>query len=394
MLKIDGFKPSVIDFENSITEPEASTTNEMLSSAENTTEPQNSSVMFDSLQSSYMSANLNSMLAAAPVADKLNYENLSADQKRILENSQLVVVNGTEKKVVTGKQLFDHLKQTDKKALENFIKLTNTLDSEKFTLKENGKTRTALQSIETITNFGKDTITARTTNNQRIAFDDGLNRATVFDYNRLKADEKRVLENSKLTVEVNGEKQVLSGKALFDHLADKNPKALLGFLNISAKLDSAVYTFNVEGSKKTALSYIKSVDFVDQDRFHAVVDPKLKTIIASDTRFSKAPGHGSEFPDSWKENEVAEAGGQTSFSKDGTRVDADIDQFNIKKKGGGFAKIGSVIGHTGEFLIPGKTDPYKINNILVNDQNISVSSDIYDISKPKEAEKFTQSLGE
>ena len=107
-------------------------------------------------------------------------------------------------------------------------------------------------------------------------------------------------------------------------------------------------------------------------------------------KFSKVAGHGDKFPDSWKQKDTIRAGGQLCFSLDGTRLEADVDMFNIAKGGiNPFKRLAGIFGHFGEVLMPGKTDPYKVHNLLVK-QKSAPSGVILDISKDSKAlEKLT-----
>ncbi|MBK6723643.1 MAG: hypothetical protein IPG58_10360 [Acidobacteria bacterium] len=99
----------------------------------------------------------------------------------------------------------------------------------------------------------------------------GLTPEPAFDWNKLSADERRILENSEFTVKQmigeNLEPIKLTGEALFDHLAANNPAALAGFLNQTAQLASI--TFNVDGGSRSALSFVDSVVGIAPDRIYA-----------------------------------------------------------------------------------------------------------------------------
>ncbi|MBK6587771.1 MAG: hypothetical protein IPG22_05575 [Acidobacteria bacterium] len=131
----------------------------------------------------------------------------------------------------------------------------------------------------------------------------GLTPEPAFDWNKLSADERRILENSEFTVKQmigeNLEPIKLTGEALFDHLAANNPAALAGFLNQTAQLASI--TFNVDGGSRSALSFVDSVVGIAPDRIYATVGSELRTLVSKDPRFSRAPGHEG-YDDSWKDN--------------------------------------------------------------------------------------------
>jgi RHS repeat-associated protein len=205
----------------------------------------------------------------------------------------------------------------------------------------------------------------------RLVDPDGLTPQPIFDYNKLNDDEKRILNNSKVKVG----NETLSGEKLFDKLASTKDgqKALAGFLNLTAKLASI--SFNVGGQTRTALSFVQSVSSIQQDRIYATVDTQLKTLVSSDVRFSKQPGHQGH-PDSFKEIGPVRGQLQLSFDKAGGDVDADIDLYNIAiKTKNPFKKAEGIGGHTGEVLTNkitgGKTDPYKVYGILTR-QGINV----------------------
>jgi RHS repeat-associated protein len=213
----------------------------------------------------------------------------------------------------------------------------------------------------------------------RLVDPEGLNPEPVFDWNKLNADERRILENSRLLIlpaggAEAGTSQVISGRELFDHLAQNNPDALAGFLNQTAQLNAI--TFDVNGQTRTALSFVQSVESFAPDRIIANTDPQLKTLISTDKRFTKVQGHKGH-PDSWKDNRPLKGNVQLSFSTNGKSADIDTDLGNIAVKSGWniFKKVAGIIIHTGEVIQnrgPAVTDPYTVYNILI-DRKIKVS---------------------
>jgi len=188
---------------------------------------------------------------------------------------------------------------------------------------------------------------------------DSLDRMTWFSYDRLTPDEKRILDKSKIEGCLGKDGKPLTGPALFADLATKNPRALLAFTNLCARLRSPSFVFPFKGETRSALQFIGGLTYQECDRFRAECDPSLATLVGISKRFSKAPGHGEHFPNSFKQNDVTSGGGQFCFSPNGTAVEFDIDMYNISAKNP-FKKIAGALGHAAEVLTPGKTDPFKV----------------------------------
>ncbi len=221
---------------------------------------------------------------------------------------------------------------------------------------------------------------------------DGMKRAAIYRYSKLTPDERQILEASSQEISTPEGKKVISGKELFAYLATRDPDSLQGFLNVCAKLRSPAYTFEVDGKPRTALSYVMNVVDFSRDRFRAESDPLLKKLMDADRKFSKVSGHGERFPDSWKQKDAVRGGGQISFSPDGTKIDADVDMFNIVRGGKNpFKRIAGIFGHIGEVLMPGKTDPYKVHNLLVR-QKSAPSGIILDL--PKDSKSLEKLISE
>lgn len=209
--------------------------------------------------------------------------------------------------------------------------------------------------------------------NRHLVLDGGkFDRMVSFSYDRLTADERRILEKSRIEGAVGVDGKPLAGPALFAHLAATNPKALLAFTNLCARMRSPAYQFPVKGETRSALQFIGGLTYLECDRFRAECDPTLMTMVSLAKKFSSAPGHGEQFPTSFKQNDVKSGGGQFCFSPSATAVEFDIDMYNIAARNP-FKKIVGAIGHAGEVLTPGKTDPYKIYNQLKG-QDIQVSA--------------------
>ena len=201
----------------------------------------------------------------------------------------------------------------------------------------------------------------------------------VFDWNKLNDDERRILENSRLLITPDGDaeagtSQTISGRELFDHLAQNNPDALAGFLNQTAQLNAI--TFDVNGQTRTALSFVQSVESFAPDRIIANADPQLKTLISQDSRFSGGQLGHKGHPDSWKDNRPLHGGLQLSFSKSGKSVDADTDLSNVAVKTiNPVRKLKGVLGHLKEVSNnrgAAVTDPYAVYKILI-DRKIKVN---------------------
>lgn len=219
------------------------------------------------------------------------------------------------------------------------------------------------ERIQTI-HVSDNTLVVSLPGSRFLAFDrDNLDRVALFSYPALNDDELRILENSSLPGYVDATGKPLTGQALFEQMARNNPRALLAFSNLCARLRSREYLLATPYGTRTALSMISGLSFQERDRFRGSCDPELLKLISANKLFSRAPGHGEHFPTSFKQNNTTSGGGQFCFSPDGKQVEFDIDMYNIAAKNP-FKKIIGAIGHTAEVVTPGKTDPYKIHSQL------------------------------
>lgn len=299
---------------------------------------------------------------------------LIPEEYQRLGSLSITLKQGDKPQTFSGLQAFALMKDKKEnmaKSLETFLnRFRHAPWFEKLTGKKGGS------SIV----FGEKSATMALGSDGFIVFTrDGLDRAAVYRYSRLNDDERRILEASSMEVNTPEGKKTLSGYDLFGYLAVNQPESLQGFFNVCAKLRSSTYTFLADGNPVTALSYVTSVHYFARDRFRAESDPALKTLMAKSKRFSKVKGHGEHFPDSFKQNDVTSAGGQLCFSPDGTSIEADVDMYNIARGGKNpLARLKGFMGHTGEVLMPGKTDPYKIRNMLVK-QKAGPSGDLLEL---------------
>ncbi|MGH9971777.1 MAG: RHS repeat-associated core domain-containing protein [Pyrinomonadaceae bacterium] len=92
------------------------------------------------------------------------------------------------------------------------------------------------------------------------------------DYKDLTEDERRILDNSKITFGKGDKAKTLSGEALYNHMKQNEQKQLAGFLNMAAGLASITFK---DGSR--AIDYVKGVTGGSRERIYANVDPGLKT---------------------------------------------------------------------------------------------------------------------
>ena len=193
-------------------------------------------------------------------------------------------------------------------------------------------------------------------------------------FSQLSADEQRILNNSKITVEVkeNGKKvkKSLIGEELCNNLANssnkKGNKQLANFLNQTAVLSDTRFS-----NGRTAISYVNSVIEFRQDKIIAQVDPALKNEIeklASNDPKDKARFQGPEnsslyhgiYGVSFRENGFDEGPQQLSFASSLEFKQADIDIDPCKK--GRACHAGDVIKNT---LFRSKTNPYEMYELLV-----------------------------
>jgi hypothetical protein len=196
---------------------------------------------------------------------------------------------------------------------------------------------------------------------------DGMKSKPVFgDYKDLTAEERRILENSKVTVGEGKDAQTLSGQALYDHMKTNQQKQLANFLNQTAVLSSVTFS-----NGRSAISYVNSVSEFRQDRVFANVDSGFIEQVRSESGKNSDAGkryigpqdsgalHG-EFDTAFRENRPYTSQ-QLSFSKKQLFGAADIDLDeecpSCGSVGAGAKHAGRVVVHR---LFGGKTDPYGI----------------------------------
>lgn len=116
--------------------------------------------------------------------------------------------------------------------------------------------------------------------NNPLKYVDPTGMKPVFgNYSDLTEDERRILDNSKVTVGKGKNAQTLSGQQLYDYMTVKNngmQKQLAGFLNQTAGLADIKFS-----NGRNALSYVKSVTGFTQERIYATVDADLHTQMES-----------------------------------------------------------------------------------------------------------------
>jgi RHS repeat-associated protein len=116
--------------------------------------------------------------------------------------------------------------------------------------------------------------------NNPLSYVDPNGMKPVFrSYEDLTDDERRILDNSTVTVGKGKNAHPLSGKQLYDYMADKKngmQKQLAGFLNQTAGLANITFA-----NGRNALSYVKSVTGFTQERIYATVDADLHTQMES-----------------------------------------------------------------------------------------------------------------
>lgn len=203
---------------------------------------------------------------------------------------------------------------------------------------------------------------------------DGMKSTPVFgDYKDLSEEERRILENSKVTVGKGKNAQTLSGQQLYDYMKGNQQKQLANFLNQTAVLASVTFA-----NGRSALSYVNSVSNFKADRIIANVDAGLidqvrslsSTDASKDTAYvgpEDSSSQHKDFDTSFRENR-AYTSQQSSFNsklKFGA-ADIDIDEEcpYCGSKAAALKHAGRVIVHK---LFGGKTDAYDIYGRLTAD---------------------------
>ena len=90
----------------------------------------------------------------------------------------------------------------------------------------------------------------------------------------------------------------------------------MAFLNIEAKLRETRL------DDRPALDFVEGVLRVEADRVYLWFLSEAKAKVAHSPDFSKAAGHGSMYPDSWKHTQFSGGNLQLSFGDQPARVDA------------------------------------------------------------------------
>jgi hypothetical protein len=203
------------------------------------------------------------------------------------------------------------------------------------------------------------------------------------DYDDIYDEQRRILENSSITVGKGKDAQTLSGQALYDHLAKNDPKALANFLNQT----TALMNFQVmlkDGSGNPVFTngaaLVNSVTAFKQDRIIANVDPLLKDAVEIASIAPKGFAGLYEGPENssllhgehdvaFRQN-IAEASQQLSFaSKLGFRsADIDIDPYN--------PYAGRAVRHGLDVMknriFRTKTEPYQVYEMLLKNPKIGI----------------------
>lgn len=207
---------------------------------------------------------------------------------------------------------------------------------------------------------------------------DGMKSKPVFrDYKDLSDEERRILENSKVTVGKGNDAQTLSGQALYDYMKTNQQKQLATFLNQTAVLSSTTFC-----NGRSAISYVNSVTEFRQDRIIANVDAGFMEEVraessenASDKKYYVGPlGSGffhGDFDTAFRENFGTNTSQQLSFNSKLKFAAADID---MDEECPDCGNLGSSIKHGGRVvahrLFGGKTDPYGIYQRIVTQRKI------------------------
>ncbi|HNV72807.1 MAG TPA: hypothetical protein PKO06_24075, partial [Candidatus Ozemobacteraceae bacterium] len=218
--------------------------------------------------------------------------------KTVLDKLVLPIQENGKVRLLKGAAAWAYLQQKNPKLAQALQKLCNSVSSRPDL---NAKLTDLLQRVTSL-QITDGTIVLSLPGSRFLVIDrDGLDRVLPFSYAALDADEKRILDNSRIPEMIGPEGQPLQGRALFEELARRNPKALLAFTNLCARLRTPEYTVTTPEGSKSALSMIQGLFYQERDRFRAFCDQRLMQLIASNRQFSKAPGHGDHFPTSFKQ---------------------------------------------------------------------------------------------
>lgn len=208
---------------------------------------------------------------------------------------------------------------------------------------------------------------------------DGL-KPVFKEYLDLTEDERRILENSKITVGKGKNAQTLSGQELYDYMKTRQQKQLANFLNQTAVLNSV----KLENGR-TALSYVNSISQFKQDRVIANVDSGLigevQKVASTDPKKEGIRYVGPE--DSSKEHGIYD----TSFRENRPKTSQQLSFASSLQFGGADIDIdeecpycgskGAAIKHAGRVVIHkitgGKTNPYKIYDQITTQRRIQPS---------------------
>ena len=181
-------------------------------------------------------------------------------------------------------------------------------------------------------------------------------------------EERRILENSKVTVGKGKDAKTLSGQGLYDHMKSNQQKELANFLNQTAVLSSVTFA-----NGRSAVSYVNSVTEFRQDRMFANVESgfmdQVKAVSGNNSE-AKYVGpessgllHG-DFDTAFREKRDYNSQ-QLSFSSKLKFGAADIDideECPCGSAAGTHAR--RVVAHR---LFGGKTDPYFVYGRLTAD---------------------------
>ncbi|HXM48295.1 MAG TPA: RHS repeat-associated core domain-containing protein, partial [Pyrinomonadaceae bacterium] len=207
---------------------------------------------------------------------------------------------------------------------------------------------------------------------------EGMKSEPVFgDYKDLSDEERRILENSKVTVGKGKDAKTLSGNALYDYMKTTQKKELANFLNQTAVLSSVTF-----GNGRSAISYVNSVSSFRPDRIFANVQSGFIEEVRANS--SKDPDDGrlyigpedssgqhADFDTSFRENHGRKASQQLSFNSKLEFGSADID---IDEECPTCGNLFSTGKHVGRVLFHkasgGKTDPYGIYDRITTQRKI------------------------